>query len=289
LATSRSNFFQCGVCATVTGAPSGYLELKFIEDPEGLAVKKLLLAAGTLAASFAGPAMATDLARRPAPVYAPPPPVVTYFSWTGCYVGGNGGGVWVNKEWVDRNPLNPSFGSSFGSHTASGGLGGVQAGCNYQVGGWVFGVQGDYDWAGATGSNANSVFTRLTDQSQIESLASVTARTGYAWDRFFGYVKGGGAWERDNYSLLVGGATVATASETRGGWTIGIGAEYAFLDWLTGFVEYDYYDFGTRTNSLTCAFAACGLASTTVPFDVKETKNVLKAGLNFKFGPTTRY
>jgi outer membrane immunogenic protein len=285
----HSNSLQCGARATGTGPLNCYLEQSVIEYPEGTAVKKLLLAAGTLALSFAAPAMATDLARRPAPVYAPPAPVVAYYTWTGCYVGGNGGGLWANKEWIDRNPLDPSFGASFGSHTASGGLGGVQAGCNYQVGSWVFGVQGDYDWAGITGSNANTVFTRFTDQTQIQSLASVTARTGYAWDRFLGYVKGGGAWEKDNYSLLIGGATVATASETRGGWTIGIGAEYAFLDWLTGFVEYDYYDFGTRTNALACAFAVCGLTSATVLFDVKETKNVFKAGLNFKFGPSTRY
>ena len=24
---------------------------------------------------------------------------------------------------------------------------------------------------------------------------------GYAWDRFLGYVKGGGAWERDEYTF----------------------------------------------------------------------------------------
>ena len=68
-------------------------------------------------------------------------------------------------------------------------------------------------------------------------------------------------------------------------WTVGVGGEYAFLDWLTGFVEYDFYDFGTRTNTFaTCTVAACG--AVTFPVDIKEHKNVFKVGLNFKFGPT---
>jgi len=37
------------------------------------------------------------------------------------------------------------------------------------------------------------------------------------------------------------GLVVSTTSATFGGWTVGIGGEYAFTDWLSGFVEYDYY------------------------------------------------
>ena len=91
---------------------------------------------------------------------------------------------------------------------------------------------------------------------------------------------GGGAWENDSYDITATatGVTRATASETRTGWTLGVGGEYAFTDFLTGFVEYDYYDFGTKTNTFT----------TTVPptllIDIKERKSVAKVGVNFKFG-----
>ena len=239
---------------------------------------KRLLLASVACLAFAGPSIAADLA-RPAPVYVPPPVIVPVFTWTGCYVGGNVGGIWAKNDWND------TISGDFGSNTASGALGGLQAGCNYQVGGWVFGLQGDYDWTSANSNNANAIFpTVLTDQTHIKSLASVTGRVGYAFDRFLGYVKAGGAWQQSSYDLLVGGASVATASATQSGWTVGIGGEYAFLNWLTGFIEYDYYHFGDNTSStLVCIAAVCGIATTGAR--VRTDINVVKAGLNLKFGP----
>ena len=247
-------------------------------------MKRLLLAGVALSAFVAGPAIAADLRARP--VYKSAPPVVTYYSWTGCYVGGNVGGVWVNKEWFSQLPGDPSFGQSFGSHDANSWLGGVQAGCNYQVGNWVFGIQGDYDWTNASGSNVNALFPGLTDSSKIKSLSSVTGRIGYAWDRFLGYIKGGGAWEQDNYTVVGnpgGGPIIGTGSETRSGWTVGIGGEYAFNNNLTGFVEYDWYGFGTRTVNFAISDPTGG-SPPSVPLSIKENKSVLKVGLNWKFG-----
>jgi opacity protein-like surface antigen len=41
------------------------------------------------------------------------------------------------------------------------------------------------------------------------------------------------------------------ASETRTGWTVGGGIEWAFWSNWSAKAEYDYYDFGTRTITLT--------------------------------------
>jgi outer membrane immunogenic protein len=262
-------------------------------------MKRFLLAAAAVTASFAVPAQAADLA-RPAPVYAPPPPVIAIFTWTGCYVGANGGGLWSQKTFTNTNfvPGVIGAGADFGSHTVSGGLGGGQVGCNYQVANWVFGIQGDFDGVGAKGdgNNLNAAlgfgFFGVTNHVEIRSLASVTGRVGYAWGRFLGYVKAGGAWVRDDYSLQTGAVlggvgTFATASETRGGWTVGIGGEYAFLDWLTGFAEYDFYGFGTKTNNFTCtALVVCGppVFPTVLGIDVKQNVSVFKVGVNLKFG-----
>jgi outer membrane immunogenic protein len=241
-------------------------------------MKKFFLATVALSALIAAPAVAADLAVK-APVYKAAPPVYVY-NWTGCYVGGNVGGLWARKDWTLRQP-GPSFGQPLGSHDADSWLGGVQGGCNYQfAGGWVVGIQGDYDWTDAKGSNADLVAIGFTDHTRIRSLASVTGRVGYAWDRFLGYVKGGGAWERDNYSVIdPAGAIAATASETRSGWTVGVGGEYAFTDWLSGFAEYDYYDFGTRSITFINSFGG-----TAGPVDIKERKSVFKVGLNVRFG-----
>ena len=63
----------------------------------------------------------------------------------------------------------------------------------------MFGVQGD--WTNVTATATDNFFAATTDQTKIKGIASVTGRAGYAWDRFLGYVKGGGAWESDQYSI----------------------------------------------------------------------------------------
>lgn len=231
-------------------------------------------AVGLVAVSFTSAAVAADL---PARMYAKaPPPVAAVYNWSGCYVGGNGGGLWSRNNWA----LPDMGGLPVSSHDVDSWLAGIQGGCNYQFnGGWVVGIQGDYDWSDGTGSSPHATFPTLTDQSHISGLGSVTGRVGYAWDRFLGYVKGGGAWERNDYLQFfpATGATFATNSTTRDGWTVGIGGEYAFTNNLTGFIEYDYYDFGN--DNLT--FATVG--GTFPHITISERQSVVKGGLNWKF------
>ena len=149
-------------------------------------MKKFLLAGAAATALLTGSASAADLARPPR-AYVPRHVVVPFFNWTGCYVGGNVGGLWAHNDWND------AVLGGFGSNTASGAVGGVQGGCNYQMGQWVVGIQGDYDWTDARSRNANQfTLVGVTDQTQLRSLASVTGRVGYSWYRFLAYVKGGG-------------------------------------------------------------------------------------------------
>ena len=242
-------------------------------------MRKFLLGTALLMV-LVSPAIAADMRT---PVYKVPPPVVPVWSWTGCYVGGHAGGLWAEqKEWIVRTPGGDFFGQSLGGHDADSWVGGVQAGCHYQfAGGFVIGIQGDYAWTDGEGSHDSARELGVAYHSKVKSLATATGRLGYAWDRFLGYVKGGGAWERDDYwatTIVVG--TAYTARETRSGWTIGVGGEYAFTNFLSGFVEYNYYDFGTREIGFTPQLA--GLRPAFV--DIKETKSVVRAGLNFRFG-----
>ena len=63
-------------------------------------MKKLLIAGAALAALIGTPALAADMA---APVYKAPPPVAPAWSWTGFYIGLNGGGVW-GKDHLTSSP-----------------------------------------------------------------------------------------------------------------------------------------------------------------------------------------
>jgi outer membrane immunogenic protein len=238
-------------------------------------MRKLLLGSVALAALVAGPAMAADMPVKA--VYKAPH--VHGYSWTGCYVGGHGGGLWANKEWTLGPPDAPVL---LGSNDLNSWLGGVQAGCDYEIGGgFVFGIQGDYAWANSTGSHNDVLIDGTRNQSRIRSLSTFTLRAGYAWDRFLGYVKGGHAWEGDNYDRfdLVTGALVGSSNETRDGWTVGVGGEYAFTNFLSGFVEYNYYAFGIGTLRF---IDPAGAFNDNII--IRERKSVVRAGLNLRWG-----
>jgi len=149
---------------------------------------------------------------------------------------------------------------------------------------WVVAIQGDIAWADTSGSHADQVNVdpatglALTDQSKIDLLSSVTGRVGYAWDRLLTYAKGGGAWTHDKYEILNNSnVTFATASETRSGWTVGGGFEYAITNNLSMFFEYNYYDLGTRTVSFT---STAGLSQSV---GIRERESFVKVGANWKF------
>ena len=95
-----------------------------------------LLALATIGLA-ASQASAADLPRK-APAYVPPaPPPIT---WTGCYIGGNVGGIFGRRS--------ADFGSfgSLSSDNNSGFAGGGQIGCDYQfAGGWVIGIRNMFD------------------------------------------------------------------------------------------------------------------------------------------------
>jgi outer membrane immunogenic protein len=239
-------------------------------------MRKFLLGTAALIASI-GPSIAADL-RMPVT-----PAVVPAWNWTGCYLGGHVGGLWASqKDWVVRTPGGDFYGQSLGSHDVENWVGGAQVGCDYQFANrFVLGLQGDYAWTNASGEHDSELETGVSYHSKVKSLATFTGRIGYAWDRFLGYVKGGGAWERNDYSaatIILG--TAYTSQETRAGWTIGVGGEYAFTSFLSGFVEYNFYDFGNREIAFTPQVA--GLRPAFV--EIRETKGVVRAGLNVRFG-----
>ena len=160
---------------------------------------------------------------------------------------------------------------------------------------------------------ATSVNSSGNLNAQTNFIATFTGRFGYslgAWPGLF-YLKGGGAYEQSSYSF---GGNVAstscnaiaypqpppapltpptcgifnptsnqqfnfgTSTDSRFGWTIGIGTEWMVYGGLSVFAEYNYLDFGTRS----VTFSDPNLGS--YNFNVTQRFNVFKLGVNYRFG-----
>ena len=130
------------------------------------------------AIGLSGSAFAADLPPAPAPrapaVYLPP--VVPVYNWSGVYLGINGGYGFGSSGWSD--PQNPSSfttggSTSSGNFNTNGGLVGGTLGVNFQTGGFVFGVEGDWDWQGLQGTN-NSSFCNILASGRRVAKPKVT-------------------------------------------------------------------------------------------------------------------
>src|ERR1700749_1284453 len=108
---------------------------------------KAALGAVSLAA-IVTQANAADLAARP---YTKAPPMVAaVYDWSGFYIGINGGG---GSAPSCRGQLVPAGVLSQGCHNSTGGTVGGQIGYRWQASNWVFGLEGQGNWADFSGSN----------------------------------------------------------------------------------------------------------------------------------------
>jgi outer membrane immunogenic protein len=219
-------------------------------------MKKIVLGVIGLFA-LAAPAIAADL--PPAPVYKTPVMTPAYYDWSGFYVGLNAGGGTSRNCWTNNSvfaiPTVPPVNE--GCHNATGGLAGGQIGFRWQSGQWVFGVEGQGDWASFKGNNPSIPVAALlgvpllTNQTRIDALGLFTGQVGYAWDAVLFYVKGGGALTFDRYNGLITGTGtfIDAANETRWGGTVGAGIEFGFAPNWSVAAEYDHLFMGSRNVS----------------------------------------
>lgn len=230
-------------------------------------MRTLIAAALTLAAG--GQVLAADLPPAAAPpprapaAYAPPP----IFSWTGFYLGINGGYGFGQSSW--NNPVD----GPTGNFNTNGFLIGGTLGGNYQIGSFVIGVEGDGDWNDANGSTGFCNVASCTTKS--DWLATVRGRAGFAWDRVLFYGTGGVAF--GNVQAAATGFPFASGTQT--GWTAGAGVEFAFAPNWTARVEYLFVDLGNFTCPATSCDGTGGVSDT-----VKFNENIIRAGIDYKFG-----
>jgi outer membrane immunogenic protein len=246
--------------------------------------KLLLVAVGAVTLGLSAPASAADLAARP---YTKAPPMITaIYDWSGFYIGINGGGGSAHNCWDLVLPAAPGGIIPQGCHDSTGGTVGGQIGYRWQSTNWVFGVEGQGNWADFSGSNATPVggnpFGGLTDRSRIDSFGLITGQVGYAWNNVLVYVKGGAAVVSDKYDALdtaAGGAVFASGSETRWGETVGAGLEIGFApNWSIG-AEYNHIFLDNHDVTLTDP--AGGVAGTV---RIRQDVNMGMVRLNYRWG-----
>jgi len=258
-------------------------------------------------------AQATDM-----PVKALPP-VAAAGSWTGFYVGGHIGYGWADKDFSLPDIAGQKFGDCSGnhqecfdfsklgspavSHKLAGLLGGVQAGFNLQSGAFVYGVEGDLSWSSMKEDSLSKLgnFRRLDcwydvykeidlkAHTEVNWVATLSGRVGYAIDRVLIYAKGGVAFADQDYNWIVtkGSHDLATAkfSDARTGWIVGGGAEWALGHNWSAKLEYNYMDFGTETLNVATSVCLNGQCSKKdVRVDIDEHMHVVKLGINYRFG-----
>lgn len=225
-------------------------------------------------------------------------------NWTGFYVGG-----FFGADYGTTDVRFPGAANDGAKIWAFGPVGGGQAGYNYQVNQWVFGVEGEIGAAATKGARTCGVGTGVDPVTHLlipgafspnsfactvksNWVATATARVGYAYERALYYVKGGAAFTESSVSAgcvtnapggnppcnNVAGVAVngfLTNASNRTGWTIGYGAEFDLGKNWSARAEYDYIDFGRKTN-----VANDGTAISDHP-----TTSQAKIGLNYRFAP----
>jgi outer membrane immunogenic protein len=248
-------------------------------------MKKLFLAT----ALFLGATAAAGAADFPASTMptkvAMPAPIL--FSWTGCYIGVEGGGNWGNSEQISKSgPFIPA--TITGKFDLSGGIAGGTVGCNVQTSNFVIGIEDDFSWTNKKGSVSdllpfNPATTSSTREKWVETLRG---RFGYTpWERFMIYGTAGVAWAGTQVVVSNPVFGSVSQSQTRAGWVAGVGGEWAAWSgpWGDLTLKLEYLHLGFDAHNYFDPAISPVPGFTVVTRSVKLSDDMVRAGLNWKF------
>jgi len=213
---------------------------------------------GLVAALVAGSAFAADMPvkARPAPIAVP--------TWTGFYIGINGG-----YGWGRTNHTNTTSGVISGDFNTNGGVVGGTYGVNWQTGQLVLGFEGDFDWAHINGVGGTTCGAGCFTNTKW--LSTDRARLGWDFNGWLLYGTGGVAFGHTEAGIV--GCTPC-GDTTHTGWAAGVGVERMFYQNWSAKIEYLHYDLGSPVN-----WIAGGPSSVTV----LNRGDMVRAGINYHF------
>ena len=227
-----------------------------------------------------------------APILAPA------WSWSGLYLGVNGGYGWGHADhdfavggsgFGGANLFSPDAAGGSFSQNMDGAVFGLHLGVNQQWSNWVVGIEGSFDWSDIKGSStdvfAPTVGATTTYDTKVKWFATITPRVGYSWANWLAYAKAGIAAARVSSNLsssLAVAPCPCTFSRDQDhlGWTVGGGVEYAWTNNIIVGVDYNYYDLGSRT------YGGETVPNTTWPvqYSLHPTFSTVLARISYKFG-----
>jgi outer membrane immunogenic protein len=244
------------------------------------------------------------------------PAYIAPFSWTGFYVGGNVGGGWSSGWNSAADPLpDPTFFNasplSF-SNKASGIIGGGQIGYNWQfTPNWLVGIETDFQGANLKAGSTIGPIPAFPNASvfhagsssfmnrELDWFGTVRGRFGLTFDRWLVYGTGGFAYGEVKYSADTNYPIASTAenpnfvlgfpvsfSDTRPGWTVGGGAEYALPGTYGNWTIRGEYLFVSLTggDSVTSSGVPSQPPPTAYGYSWNKTDfQIARFGLNYKF------
>ena len=198
---------------------------------------------------------------------APIPPACP--NWTGFYIGGFAGykfaatntdldlgGLWNGPNPLDAADRDVILSNSPDNLDTSGFEAGGLVGYNYQWNKWVFGLEASGGYLWLDDSHDTGIFTvpasqdvySLTTSFKTHYLVTMGPRIGYAFCRWLPYVTGGLAvGDIEFHQALVQpnvGQQFADGTDTRVGWMVGGGLQYAITDHWSARAQYQYIDLG---------------------------------------------
>ncbi|MFC6447037.1 outer membrane protein [Shinella zoogloeoides] len=258
-------------------------------------MKRLLVRTTAVLLISSGAAYAADLT-EPAPATFEER-VASNFDWSGAYVGVNVGGGFGTFDHPFAITAPAPVGTVVDGSvdiSAGGFLGGVQAGYNWQNGDFVFGAEADFQGSAVKAEDSLSVNTvppfgagSIDGEAgtKVKWFGTVRARAGVSpVDRLLVYGTAGLAYGKVESYLnanVTGGGPIGnidvSKSNTKAGWTVGAGAEYAVTNNWTIKSEYLYTDLGKTTLINADLFGANATLKNDVSF------HTIRIGLNYKF------
>lgn len=239
---------------------------------------------GAVAAAFmTAPAVAADM-----PVKAAPRVAAEVWTWTGMYMGVNGGWHRQDFDWA-FNPAIPAAVNQSFSLSESSWIFGVHVGANWQFNQFVIGVEAAGSWLSdrearhrGYGVDAGSFAV-----ASAENLLTIGARFGWSpfpANNWLLFVSGGYA-NANIQTKLVSIATGLEAGafrtdERHSGWYVGGGIEYQiWRNWIFG-VEYQHVQLEKKNH---CMAFACPNPADTNRHDMDATIDIVRGRLSWKF------